>query len=441
MQTRGRASFEQYSQNVLDLLESGQQLTRTQIASHIGVSRTAIIPVLTELQRIGAVVTLTTRQPAGRGRPAEVLAIDSTAVKYIGVDITHVGVVVVLANSLGEEIAGGEMKLPTGATWESRCATGINLIHQVAQEAHVHLRQLKSMAIGLPASASWHLDFTQESYPAILPSRSELKAQARIQIMENVSNDTHLRMKDLFAAEFGVPVYMDHHIRYAAIAEASNYADAKNLLYVRLSSGVGGAVIASGEALAGATKLAGEIGHMCVDHSESAPKCRCGKTGCLEAFVSIEALESAWHDAGYPGESFMDLRRAAQTPKNDFTAGELFEECDEPGVFESKRSDQPGEELPDKCGSRTTRANRIVARAARYVGRVIGYTAIVTDPDLIVISGEVGDLLLTQRDVIQKAIDGEILPVARNSVCGASLGSRAGALGAVLASMKETQEK
>lgn len=419
METQRRASFEQHSQDVLNLLGAGHQLTRAEIASRLGVTRTTITPVLSQLHDEGAIVTVATQSGEGRGRRAAILAIDPTAVRHIGVDMSHTRVIVILANNAGTEIVSGMKEFQAGATWESRCTTAIKFIQTLVSSHELHLRQLSRIAIGLPGSASWHFGFSEENYPAVFPSRAELKAESRTQVMQDSANDTRLRVTQIFAEEFHVPVATAHHIRYAAIAEAANHPSAENLLYVRLSSGVGGAVIDCGKAVVGAAKLAGEIGHMCVDHSDNAPLCRCGKRGCLEAFISITALENSWRKAGHPKDTFADLCEAAHQDNPERRTN--------PG--NSSRTSR----LPDS----NRRAQEIVVQAAKTLGRAIGCAAVVTDPDSIVISGEVGNLLLTQQEVIQTEVDKEILPVAQSRVCAASVGFKAGAVGAVIASMSE----
>lgn len=121
--------------------------------------------------------------------------------------------------------------------------------------------------------------------------------------------------------------------------------------------------------------------------------------------MSIAALKKAWREAGHPGATFSDLRDAA------------------------RQGTQVGAD-----------ALRIVEQAAAHLGRVIGYAAVVIDPDIIVISGEVGDLLLSRRDLIQAQVNREILPVAHSRVCGANVTSNAGAIGAVIASMAAPQQ-
>ena len=62
----------------------------------------------------------------------------------------------------------------------------------------------------------------------------------------------------------------------------------ESFIYIRGSTGVGGAVVLDGSLLDGAHGWAGEFGHTVVEPGGAA--CRCGRHGCLEAYVSYHSL-------------------------------------------------------------------------------------------------------------------------------------------------------
>src|SRR5699024_710388 len=113
--------------------------------------------------------------------------------------------------------------------------------------------------------------------------------------------------------------------------------------------------------------LAGEIGHMISDESPSARTCRCGRRGCLETIASKGAVTEAWQR----------------------TAG----------------ADADLDHLAAALADRDPRALELLTALAATVGRVLGIAALVTDPDEIVLAGEVGTLLEP------------VLPALRDAVC------------------------
>jgi kanosamine 6-kinase len=85
----------------------------------------------------------------------------------------------------------------------------------------------------------------------------------------------------------GVAVRFEDDGTAAAIAEA-DAAGIDDLLYVGLGTGVGGGVVLGGRACRGPDGRAGELGHVPV--AADGPSCRCGRTGCLQAYASASAI-------------------------------------------------------------------------------------------------------------------------------------------------------
>ena len=63
-------------------------------------------------------------------------------------------------------------------------------------------------------------------------------------------------------------------------------------VYVKIATGIGCGIVVGGEPLRGAGGLAGAIGHVRIGgpHGAPAPRCRCGRTGCLAVHSSGLAL-------------------------------------------------------------------------------------------------------------------------------------------------------
>ena len=62
----------------------------------------------------------------------------------------------------------------------------------------------------------------------------------------------------------------------------------RHLVYVTVSTGIGGGVVVDGHLLHGRQGMAGHIGHMRV--AETGPVCSCGRVGCLGALAAGPAL-------------------------------------------------------------------------------------------------------------------------------------------------------
>jgi len=62
----------------------------------------------------------------------------------------------------------------------------------------------------------------------------------------------------------------------------------KDMLFVTVSTGVGGGLVSGGRLIQGKTGLAGHIGHIQIE--PDGLKCTCGRKGCLQTYVSGEGI-------------------------------------------------------------------------------------------------------------------------------------------------------
>jgi fructokinase len=97
-------------------------------------------------------------------------------------------------------------------------------------------------------------------------------------------------------AALGRPVRFANDANCFALSEAADGAAAGcGIVFgVILGTGVGGGIVVGGRVLVGANAIAGEWGHnplpWRLDEERPGPPCYCGKTGCIETFLSGPAL-------------------------------------------------------------------------------------------------------------------------------------------------------
>lgn len=84
------------------------------------------------------------------------------------------------------------------------------------------------------------------------------------------------------------PTYVENDGSSGGHAEWFMRANQKNMAYLSLENGVGGAVLVNGDLYTGDNRRSGEFGHMCVEPGGLA--CKCGKRGCLEAYCSARRI-------------------------------------------------------------------------------------------------------------------------------------------------------
>jgi glucokinase len=112
--------------------------------------------------------------------------------------------------------------------------------------------------------------------------------------------------------EFGVPAAVDNDANVAALGEwrFGSGQGAESLLYVTVSTGVGGGWVLRGRIWSGADGMAGEIGHTVV--RPSGMPCVCGKRGCVEAeacgrAIARKAIDRLTGDSLQSGRLLLEL--------------------------------------------------------------------------------------------------------------------------------------
>ncbi len=118
-----------------------------------------------------------------------------------------------------------------------------------------------------------------------------------VRLSHHVPGWENTPLREQLQAEFGVPAAVDNDANVAALGEWRFGAGqgCASLLYVTVSTGIGGGWVLGGRIYGGADGMAGEIGHVVVRPGGAA--CVCGKRGCLEAEAcgrGIAAKAQAW---------------------------------------------------------------------------------------------------------------------------------------------------
>ena len=178
----------------------------------------------------------------------------------------------------------------------------------------------------------------------------------------------------------------------------------KNMVMVTLGTGVGGGVIIDGKIVPGAFGAGGEIGHIKVSKTETSV-CGCGKTGCLEQYVSATGLV-----------------RMAQKYLNENKKGSMLRNVkylSAKTIFDAAKE---GDEL----------SGELIEQMGETLGIALSYIACVVDPEIFVLGGGVskaGDILI---NIVQKYFKEAAFHASRDIAFAlAELGNDAGIYGAV----------
>jgi glucokinase len=212
------------------------------------------------------------------------------------------------------------------------------------------------------------------------------------------------------ARRIGLPAFLDRDTNVALLGErafgvARGVAD---VVYLTVSTGIGGAILAGGVLLHGADGTAGELGHLLIELD--GPPCGCGARGHLEAIACGAGIAREARAAIEAGASPM-LRAVADHAGLD-------------GV--SAADVAAAEEAGDPA------AGAIMSHARRAFAAAMVVIADVFNPSLVVVGGSIaraqGDRLLQPaRDAVRATAFRT--PGRRLSIVPAALGDDVGLVG------------
>lgn len=108
----------------------------------------------------------------------------------------------------------------------------------------------------------------------------------------NIPGWNNFPLMKLLKDAFHVPVFIGNDANLAALGEWKFGAGIghNNLLYLTISTGIGGGAIINNNLILGQKGLAGEFGHMTI--LPDGPICGCGKKGHIEALASGTAIKN-----------------------------------------------------------------------------------------------------------------------------------------------------
>ena len=199
------------------------------------------------------------------------------------------------------------------------------------------------------------------------------------------------------------PVSLENDGIAAAVAEwrygAGRGVD--NLVYMTVSTGIGGGVIADGRVLYGRMGMAGHIGHMSIRPDGNV--CPCGNAGCFEAYGS--------------GTAFTARGRKAAAGRRDSS---LFGYADSLHARDIFAAAKAGDAL----------ARDLVAEEADILGQGVRNLLHLYSPDLVVIGGGLANAFEQLEGGIRAYIAERALPPFRTvPIRRAALGDLSGVVG------------
>lgn len=229
-------------------------------------------------------------------------------------------------------------------------------------------------------------------------------------------------LREKLMRDLGAPVEVDNDANVAALGEARFGAGAgcASMLYVTVSTGVGGGWVLDGKIYRGASELAGEIGHLLID--PQGPRCVCGRRGCVEIMACGPAIarEARARLEREPSNGLI-LRSMVQNDLERVSAKNVNEAA------------LAGDEL----------AREVMDAAARALGTGIGSAIVLMNPARVVVGGGVSKAGEQYFETIRAAARANVMAEMRSAVdiVPAALGDDAPLWGAVALAEAASRER
>jgi glucokinase len=232
-----------------------------------------------------------------------------------------------------------------------------------------------------------------------------------VRLSHHVPGWENTPLREQLEAEFGAPVSVDNDANVAALGEwrfgAGQGCD--SMLYVTVSTGIGGGWVLNGRIWGGADGMAGEIGHMLVHPGGAA--CDCGKAGCLEAEACGRAIARAARErlTAEPETGAM-LRALADGDAEAVTAVQVAIAATTGDVL----------------------ALSVLDQAAQMLGTGLAAAINLMNPEMIVLGGGVTKSGERWWHTVRQTARALVLPQARAAIVPALLGDDAPLWGAIV---------
>jgi predicted NBD/HSP70 family sugar kinase len=362
------------------LIASHEAETQADLVRVTGLARTTVTGALEALITAGAVRSIGSRPKVGRGRPAEHLGLNPSfgliMVADVGVHVAQLSIHDLGQTSLIESAVPIWMPDGPDKTLELITAEFRTMLTRLSREPRI-----LALVIGLPGPMDTFRGVPVK--PPIMPGWDGFPVAVTL------------------SREFGAPVLVENDANLRALGEARALSpDQSPLLYVKMSTGIGGGlVISSGELHHGADGAAGDIGHVRVPDADDI-LCACGNYGCIEAVASASAILRQLRELGATGEHLPSTHEELVTAL--------------------------------RVGDRVT--VQLVREAATRVGEVVANLVHFFNPARVVVGGSLtaasDDVLAGVRAVVYR----RALPLAtRNLVIShPTLGSQSGSAGGLV---------
>jgi predicted NBD/HSP70 family sugar kinase len=258
---------------ILESLAEAGELSRTELSRRTGLSRATVSSVVYDLVGEGLVREEATANTESKlGRPPLTLSLEPGSAFALGVDIGHDHVRTILSDIVGKVLWDERINVDVDDSAADTLVAATKTVERALRETKTPRASVLGLGVGIACPVDRNTG--QLRAEGIMPSW-----------VDRLPGDE-------LAALTKLPVQVINDANACVLAER-RYGEAQiwdDVVYLRLSAGIGAGIVCGGQMLLGHDGLAGELGHVTIEPNGIV--CRCGNRGCLETIASPTALSA-----------------------------------------------------------------------------------------------------------------------------------------------------
>lgn len=232
--------------DLFQVLRDGRPRTRAELVHETGLARTTVVVRMNALAELGLIAPAGTAASSG-GRPPNRFVFDPRARLILGIDLGATHGTIGLTDLNGNVIAQHQERLEI-AQGPSRI---LDLVLHSADELLASIQSGPTSVLGVGIGVPGPVEHStgRPIRPPIMPG------------WDGFDIPRYVRKR------FDVPVLVDNDVNLLALGErATAWPDTEDLLFIKVSTGIGAGIISGGVLQRGARGSAGDIGHVQVPH-------------------------------------------------------------------------------------------------------------------------------------------------------------------------------
>lgn len=257
---------------VLNIIHRERLISQSEVVQLTGLKAPTVFRIFSNLEEEGLIrVGESREQPSDRkGRKPIYYGVEPSARYVVGIDFWSRSAAVVLVDFSGHPVYRDVSLFSARPAADEVVQTLCSMIEECFSRSGIERERVIGIGIGAPGRVDIE--------------KGEVVSYNRIRDME------HLPLGAMVRDRFGLPVSVHNNAAVIALSEY-RYGVARNqnsVLSVLIRSGVGGSFISDRRIFVNEGKTTLEIGHMSLELD--GPLCTCGRRGCLETYLSEDAI-------------------------------------------------------------------------------------------------------------------------------------------------------